>query len=464
MSSQTSSQFSWANILDIADDAAVQRALDWFLEPLEPNEWNRRKQAIEAHLESIQAARASHDVAGIPEPISITSDKMGWYLYLAECLLSGTPTYEPTQGARVLPIFQRMGTDLKQLTEINGVENKRSQLLSIGSGDADSGLFEILVALLWKKNGWADVSLVPESPPEKRHDIRASNGSTEWAIECKRLAKSSGYSQTEHEKWLRMWMPLGDFLIGHRLPFVFDFVFHIELDDLPDTFLRDELAGKLPLVFPPCVVISNDQWEVSVSVVDFEAAELHLRRNLVKYPSDQLNELVAGYRDPNRGFTGIVGGEFVRVGGGLGNNRYLDKMDFAAGAFWHCDAIRSIEKKARDIRGHLAEAVRQLPDGIPCVIHIGLETLDGVLVEVERYRRILSTVQNFDPNGKNLRWVFCHLYQSYAPPDQMWVFDETVYDFSHTDFVDEKPLSHAGTIVPKEHSVGSEVHWLRNTP
>ena len=447
-----------------AEIPEIQRALNWFLAFLDPDEWQSRKEAIEEHLESVLSPRASREEAATLEPVSVNTDKMGWYLYLADTALNDPTKYEPIQGARVLPIFQRLGTDFEHLSEIEGIDDKVRHFLSAGSGNPDSGLFEILVALLWKKNGWPEVALVPEAPPEKRPDIRANSKNVEWAIECKRLAKSSGYSQLEREKWLRMWRHLSAYLIEKKIPAVLDIVFHVELETLPDEFLREELAGKLPLVLPPCTMISNDQWEVRVSAVDFDAARRHLRKHLVKYPSDQLAELVAGYRDPNRGFTSVVGGRFGRIGGGRGNNRFLDAMDFAAGAFWHCDAERAIERKARDIRGHLSEAVRQLPHNVRSVVHIGLETLDGVLVEAERYRRIFNTVRGFDPSGKDLRWVYCHLYQSYAPPDETWVFDETVYYFSHTDFVDDKPLSHTGTIVPKEHTADSGVHWLRDTP
>ncbi len=183
-----------------------------------------------------------------------------------------------------------------------------------------------------------------------------------------------------------------------------------------------------------------------------------------RHPFDQLNELIAGYRNPNKGFTGIVGGHVVQIGKGVGNNRFLDTMDFAAGAFWYCDADSAIERKARDIRKHLAEAVQQLPDNTPGVVHVGLETLDGMLVEAERYQRIFKTVKNFDPSGKDLRWVYCHLYQSYAPPEQAWVIDETTYYFSHRAHIEEAPLEHTGMIVPKEHTVDSGVHWLKEAP
>ena len=107
-------------------------------------------------------------------------------------------------------------------------------------------------------------------------------------------------------------------------------------------------------------------------------------------------ELIAGYRDPNRGFTSVVLGKSGRFGESRANNKYFTSMDFAAGAFWYCDAEQSIDKKARDITEHLAKAVKQLPENKKSVIHVGLETLGGVLVENKRYERIFNKVTNFD--------------------------------------------------------------------
>lgn len=444
-------------------DPDIRRILEWFLGFLKPEEWISRKKAIEAHLQAITEPRQSREAASVSKPISIPDDKMGWYLYLAEMLMCAPYNYEPIQGARILPIFKRLGKDFELLQEIRGIEDKVRSLLYANKSQADSGLFEILVALLWLRNGWSIVEFVQEAPPEKRPDIRAESETEEWFIETKRLAKSSGYSQKERERWLLMWRHLRDFLIDNRLSYVLDIVFHVELDALSETYLRDELSGKLRLILPPCEMVSNDIIDVSVTPVDFEKARKHLRKNYVKDPSDQLAQLVAGRRDPNRGFTYVVGGEFVRIGEGLANNRFLDKMDFAAGSFWHCDAERSIEIKARDIRGHLAEAVQQLPDKGQGVVHVGLETLDGELVEFERYRRIVNSLARFEARGKDLKWVYCHLYQSYAPPDQLWVMDETVYHFSGEDPDAAEPLTHRATVISDGETFDG-VHWLREPP
>jgi len=301
-------------------DPDIKRALEWFLSFLRPEEWQKRKEAIEDYLESVLAP---HDLAvklQSQEPVSVSDDRMGWYLYLAETALYEPHKYEPLQGARVLPIFKRLGADFDLLARIVGTNEKATKLLLSDRQQPDSGLFEMLVALLWARNGWPSIEFIPESPPYKSPDIKVASTKEEWFIECKRLSAKASYSQKERQKWLSMWRYLTDYLKENRLSFILDITFHVELSVLPDEFIRDELCGKLQFIVPPCTVISNDMWEVSVKQVDYEKAHSHLRQYHVKYPSDQLIKLVSGKRDPNRGFTCIVKGQIERIGGGRGNN------------------------------------------------------------------------------------------------------------------------------------------------
>jgi hypothetical protein len=69
----------------------------------------------------------------------------------------------------------------------------------------------------------------------------------------------------------------------------------------------------------------------------------------------------------------------------------------------------------------------------------------------------------FDAAGKNLRWIYCHLFQSYAPPDQMFVIDETVHHFGRRDVTDE-PLDIRAAVVPPDADPGDGVHWRRPPP
>ena len=93
-------------VIDTVRDPDVKRALDWFLSFLCPSDWRNRKEAIEAYLELVLEPRSSRELAQTLEPVSINDDRIAWYLYLAETSLYAIHKYEPTQGARVLPIFK----------------------------------------------------------------------------------------------------------------------------------------------------------------------------------------------------------------------------------------------------------------------------------------------------------------------------------------------------------------------
>ena len=444
------------------DDPDTRRALEWFLGFLEPQEWRARVSLIDQQLDASLDTRMKVGEAQPHSYMSITDDQIGWYLYLVEAVLNDVRAYEPTQGARVVPLFKTIGTNLDLAKKIEGVDDRIHRLLTTARNQPDGPLFELLVALVWRRNGF-DVEFLPETPPERSADIRASKSGEHWFIECKRLQKDSDYSRAEEAKWSAMWAPFQTFLIQHGFFGVFDIEFHVELSTLPDSHLVDQLSGKVRLIEPPCTIVDNEVWRVGVSLVNYQAALDHLERYRVKYPGEQFNELIGGRRDTNRRFSGVVVGRYERFGP-RGSNLFLEGMDFAAGAFWSCDSPIAIGRKARDIRRHLSEAVHQLPEDEKGVVHVGLETLDGPDVEVKRLDRIMGSVLRFNPHGKDLQWIFCHTMQSYAPPDQGWVIDETVHKFGREGA--RQPLAEDREFaIPREEIVIEDgVHWLRERP
>jgi len=444
-------------------DPDIERAYEWLQSFLPPGEWDTRKSLIEEHLEVLFKPKASMAEANGFHRLVGTADRIGWYLYLVQTSQHEPYRTEVHQASRVLPIFKRIGADLDELLKIDGIAAQAAKLVA-ASGQPDSVLFEMLVALLWSKNGWSDVAFIPASPTEKRPDIRAASWNNEWFIETKRMATNSGYAQKERDKWLRMWKKLSPCLVKNNFPFILDITFHVELEAFNDDFLVDQLESKLKFVTAPCDLITNPTWDVSVRFVDFEKIKAHLEKQYVKSHSRQLQELVGGSWDRNKGFTFIMSASVVRLGGDRGINQYVDELDWAAGAYWHCDADRANEAKARDIRSHLSDAVNQLPANVHSVIHVGLETPDGEQVEAERYARILNTVGWFDAKGKDLRWVYTHLYESYAPPDKAWYFDETIYKFGLNQDVNSEPIAMHSTVVPPEVGGISGVHWMRDAP
>jgi len=437
---------------------SVRRGFEWLLSFANSFDWTERRRRIEAQLLATTRPLARLPTSDDFRSVSVVDDRIGWYLYLAETWLDRPDSYEPIQGARVLPIFERLGRHIELLDRIGGVREKCLDLLGPQRGGPDGGLFEILTALMYARDGWRSVELIPPSRTGRSPDIRVQSGAAEWFVECKRLVGRSDYSTSERKRWLRLWDPLAKKLLEQRLPLVFEICFHVELVSLPDDFVVNALADKLPLVVPPCTVFENHEWTVRVRPVDMDGIQERLKNSFVKNPSDQLQELIIGCRVRQGGCTTVFLAKGGTVGPPTGTNRFIESIGFAAGAVWDCDAQRSIEIRARDIRSQLANALEQLPARAPSVVHVGLETLDGWAVEKERFERICRTVLSFDARGRSLHWIYCHLFQPYSPPEADWVLDETVYFFRRGEYEGPAPLKRHSLIVPDENARPG-VHW-----
>ncbi len=436
------------------EDPEVKAAFDWFIDLIGVKEWINRKLPIESYLRSLHKPKFK------PTPLLSSSTKIlfeddffGWYLFLAESYLFHMEDYEFSQGARVIPIFKTIGRNLEIFKKIRGVENRVRRISNSEKRSPDSGFFELLVALAYMKNNWEEVIFIPESPPSKTPDLHVKGENNEWFVECKRMAKSSDYSTKEREKWLKMWAPLSSYLWLKKRSLILDIVFHVELISLNDAFLERELIPKLNFVWSQGVVIDNEICSISVRPVDYKKIKSVMDKTDIKGSSSSLVELVAGKYDPARGFTSIMYGKPSSI-----NDSYIDSIAFIAGALWHCDAEAAISKKARDIRRQLAASVSQLPEKKPGIIHVGLESHDGYLVEKERFYKIIKTVINFDALTKDLHWIYCHVFDPRVPPDDNWVFTETVIVLSR-DNHNEEPLSHRSLVLPEDSEQFNGVFW-----
>lgn len=439
------------------EDDDIQRSLKWFLSFISEQQWKLRKENIKKATE--YRAQSTYRNNSLTEmiPISVDDDRIGWYLYLVESLLTDITSYEPIQGARVVPIFKRLGVDFDILTSIHGIEKKIQRLLRQEKSQADSILFEILTALAWAKNGW-NVKFIPVNPQLKTPDILAEKGKEQWYIECKRLSKSSTYSVKERDKWLSMLTLIKDDLVKYN--FILDVTFHVELHTIKDDYLKDILSGKLQFITMPTVVISNEVCDIHISNVNLKEINNHLEKNYVRNASTQLNYLIGGKKADSTGFSCGIVGDFVTIGGGY----YVDRIRSAFGVHWKCDASESINNKARDIWKQLKEAISQFPTTEKSAIHIGIETLDGATVEKERFAKINKRVSMLETGEKNVEWIYCHFFQSYAPPDQTWVIDETIRWFGKENKINPLSLGNFLIIPWGESDDEDNVHWLKPQP
>lgn len=442
------------------EDDDVISAWKWFLSFISEGDWKRRKANIEKKI-SVEFKASPPSLEGLSEVtvLAVKDDLIGWYLYLVDMIINEPHKYEFFQGARVLPIFKRFGTDLDRLKKIEGVEKRIKDLMRKRQSEADAILFEILTALLWARNGY-EITFVDEKN-EKTPDIIAKKEGRTWSIECKRQSKTADYTYRETAKRRKMISYISFELLKQNI--LLDIVFHVELETLPDSFLKDLLERTFTQRVNPGRIVSNGQVDIDLAFVDMPAIKQHLENNSVKYGSPLLNTLIGKKQIDGKGFTCGLYANLFRVGEGNVNNLFMSDISNAYGVHWSCDAKEAVWAKARDIKSQVHAAIQQFNSEDTAIIHVGMETFDGPDVEMKRLGKIKDTIEKIDLARTNLSWIFCHFFQAYSPPDQCWIFDETVSSFSP--HLGIPPLLKRLMIVPEDGDNAEGIaHWDRPLP
>lgn len=152
------------------------------------------------------------------------------------------------------------------------------------------------------------------------------------------------------------------------------------------------------------------------------------------------------------------------MGTGEVSNLYIQNIERAFGVYWHCDSKDAISAKARGVGSQINSAMKQFNDNTTSVIHIGIDTYDGPEIEKRRFEKIKKTIENINPEETSVKWIFCNFFQAYSPPDQDWVFDETVSTISpFTNPI--SPIEIQLMIVPQDmYSSDYLNHWDRPLP
>ena len=418
---------------------SAKRALAWFISYMGEEEWSRRKREVVKYFNDLHkneltgsfASAASRGQLDEHRPYAIYDDWIAWYMYLVDSLVDRPGCDEPMQSSRVYPVFAAIGRRLELAKGIDGISARVNELVDNRRNQADSTLFELLVAICYRRNGW-EVSFIPESPPEKRPDFHARRGDQQYYIECKRLAKATEYSEREREAWLARWRPLCSYLQKNCPSAFVDVTFKVPVDQvhelsvvaLVDRLVKDGHFGSDSY-------LETDSLLVSASPIDMERVGAHFSKFHVRHPSPQFLALLAGgYESSGSYTTAFVPTEVSAYGPDDHEhtlNIFIGGISSAYCAKWECVAEESIEKKAKDVRTHLSRATSQMIDDEPGIIHIGYETLHGPAVEFRRHEKIMQTIAAFDFGAKQVEMVFCHALQPESGIDTFDFAETTAY-------------------------------------
>ncbi|AKM01278.1 hypothetical protein ABD05_14345 [Burkholderia pyrrocinia] len=94
---------------------------------------------------------------------------------------------------------------------------------------------------------------------------------------------------------------------------------------------------------------------------------------------------------------------------------------------------------------------------------LGFEAADGMEVEAVRYRKIMNSLAQFDPEGKSLEYVYVNWLAPESPSDTAMAFDETCHWHAIRP-TRPRPLD-SGFLMPSEESgQRTGVHWRQERP
>lgn len=433
---------------DWDEEPDLRAALDWFRSFLPEADWQERRRKAARRLYS-----ASVGLLNGPEDrgrFFAEDDTFGWYMFLADAALDHIWNYDPTFGARVIPIFKGIGRNLDLLKNVANVDVRVRRLVTSDRRQPNGGLFELLVAAAYCRTG-ASVSFVMEKRGGgKTHDLDVELAGHRWAVECKRLEMAE-YDERERAEARRLWHAPAAFAVARDKSLFADVTFKVELTTVPNDYLLDK-AQELFRGGRPAILWNDDIAYGAIGEPDLKPLQDALKETSILTIGSRTLALLAGSYVRNANYVLLARAKAEH------NPRFMDECDLAVLLRWKNISVPSLEARARDIRKRLADAVRQLPPDVPGIIHIGFETVEDDFVEDRRYEKVMATVRTFEPTGTNLETVFVHYFVPESPPTGSWAFDETTLWWGTKP--EPAPLDErVALVLPRDAVTRPGMHW-----
>jgi hypothetical protein len=378
-------------------DDSVLEAANWLKEVFSSREMDARISEVEKYFQAAKQQWAQ----GNRVPLFDPQDKIAWYIHQAERYADPSlrPDFFLPEGYRIAPLFRRLGQLMPHLHGIKGADECAMRLLSKNKAQPDDGIYELLVAGAYKCRGWNKVEFVPEAPGlGKRNDLRIEDGSTKWAVECKRTGRS-GYGHEERLAGEQMASQVHKIsqLTGRSMVVLCQFT--EELCKLDDGYLTEKIEHFLGQSDP-------HEWQDDGGrgvVFDTEWADLHavMRHDDIYFGSSRMVELLLGQYDPIMDFS--MEGSWTPAEGRPLHATWVEQASLVV---WRSISDEAARRKARHFRSVVSRASQQLPGDIPGAVHVGYETIGGNSVDGLRHYLNSQEMQRFDAGKTGLRMVY----------------------------------------------------------
>lgn len=291
-----------------------------------------------------------------------------------------------------------------------------------------------------------------------------SRGNQTFYVECKRLSKTTQYSEQERKEWQKRWKQL----VQNQMKYPHSVFMNVEFkDEVKNTDLNIVASAFEKIVSCDDLYKGCSFEDKCIKVfgkhIDMKRVADHFDKWMVKYPSPQLHALFDDNYDPHGSYTFACNVKLVEVAPSEDSviNIFAESIDKVYCTKWECTADESIDRKAKDVKNLLVKAVKQAPKVGSTIVHIGYETLEGPNIEFIRDYKIVKMLSEFTFDDKDIASVFCHSFQSRVFPDNEWDFAETTRDFGFSCptreiLTDNLLMERDGT------KISDENHWTQD--
>lgn len=369
----------------------LKQGYEFLKNALHPDDWNTRRAKIIDYLKSRPTNYAEKNAR-----VRFKEDEITWYIFLCEEFFKFPLISNPSQMARISPLIIRLGSHVNLLKQVENIDKKLKELVKKYRNNPDGVLFELIVAASYLDQGY-EVKFIEESAQQKKPDLFICKGDEKYYIECKRLQQRTDYADKERGLFLESWTDIKCFLLENFPNFWFDINIKCELVDNN----KLELMSKFSQLNPRNnrISYSDDEIDMVGERQNIEKINKYLSRNYVKYESYVFAKLLGDnlvYGFCERTYDVEFHPYIISLASAPIMGMMVGKINKFIGVTRHFTNSESMSKKSREIKRHVSEAITQLEEYKPSIVHVLYEAMEDAIVENLRWSKIEEKMKELE--------------------------------------------------------------------
>lgn len=386
------------HLIDFSDPHMInlKKGYEFLRKAIHPKDWeNRRNQIIEYLKERPNEYSAPN------AKIRYKADEIGWYLFLCEEFFRCPLVTNPSQMSRIAPFIITIGSKAEILAGVLGIEEKLRLLAKKYKGDPDGLLFEILVGSYYLEQDF-NVEFLVENAKIKTPDLCVSKGPEKFFVECKKLQRRTDYAEEERSEFLKHWEVFKEDLLDAFPDYWFSIEVKVELVKNPHFNFWEKF--KKVLVLGDRLVYEDDEIKIYGEKRDLRTINQYLKNNHVKLESYVLSKLLGDklvYPNCDRSHLLVMRRESITLASAPVLGTFVAEVSSLVGVTRVFSHPNSRNKKSREVKKNVEEALKQLSNYRPAIVHVMYEALEDGYTELLRWEKIeekmLEVEKNLDP-------------------------------------------------------------------